>query len=428
VDCAAGTPTGPVQFMEGANLLATVALSGRTAAFTVPSLASGSHTYTALFGGSGNFLASGSAAVTVAPAATATALTATAGTFGSTQLTALVSAGGAIPVGTVTFTEAGAALGSAALDNAGRAVLAAGGLHAGSHLLVAQFDGNPAFLASASSPGELTVAPAATSTTLVADHPGSLSGAQATFTATVTSAVPSALGAPAGTVVFLDAAVPLGSAALAGSTAVFPTTALHPGTRSVTASFQGSQDFLPSTSAALAQAVTLTLQLAPQTVSLSLRPGQTGSFHLTLGAVGALADPVALGVVDQPAGVTVTIDPPALDAAASLPAGITVTVTAPSTGASVLAGAAGIPAGGGWGWMAVVSGLVAVPVAGRRGRRRVGLLLLVCVIGLAGLAACGGGGGSASAVAQSRHTPFQITATAPGATAGSASVDLELAP
>ena len=193
------------------------------------------------------------------PLATTTAFTATGGTFGATRLTARVSAGGATPAGAVTFLEGSAVLGSAGLDGGGQAVLAAPGLEAGSHVLVAQFNGNRAFLASASSATGLQVDPAATGVTLGSDSPSLPSGAVATLTATVTSLA----GIPTGTVVFLDGSDPLGTVPLSGNIAVC-SARLRPGSRSLTAVFQGSRDYLASTSATLAMAVTLSFSLAPR--------------------------------------------------------------------------------------------------------------------------------------------------------------------
>ena len=423
VGCAAGTATGPVAFMEGATLLATVALSGGTAAWTVTSPAPGSHTFTCVFQGSPDFLGSTSAAVTLAPLATTTAFTATGGTFGATRLTARVSAGGATPAGAVTFLEGSAVLGSAGLDGGGQAVLAAPGLEAGSHVLVAQFNGNRAFLASASSATGLQVDPAATGVTLGSDSPSLPSGAVATLTATVTSLA----GIPTGTVVFLDGSDPLGTVPLSGNIAVC-SARLRPGSRSLTAVFQGSRDYLASTSATLAMAVTLSFSLAPEVTRVNLDAGQTASLQVTVSAAGAPTDPVILHCLGLPPGLSATFTPAQVPAD-GLAAPVTVTLTLGPAGAQALAGRPR-PDGGPWPWLALVCGLAAVPGAGRRRRPWTGFLLVACAIMLAGLAACGGGGGggggNASPVPQTRSYPLVLTADSPGAAQATANLTLDL--
>ncbi|QIY66078.2 Ig-like domain repeat protein [Streptomyces sp. RPA4-2] len=59
-----GTPTGTVSFFDGATLLGTGALSGGVATFTTSSLSVGSHSLTAVYGGSGSYNGSTSPAVT----------------------------------------------------------------------------------------------------------------------------------------------------------------------------------------------------------------------------------------------------------------------------------------------------------------------------------------------------------------------------
>jgi hypothetical protein len=55
---SAGTPTGTVTFKDGATTLGTVNLAGFAAAFTISTLATGSHQITAIYNGDANFAAS----------------------------------------------------------------------------------------------------------------------------------------------------------------------------------------------------------------------------------------------------------------------------------------------------------------------------------------------------------------------------------
>jgi len=55
------TATGMVQFLDSGNLLGTGTLTGGTATFTTSSLASGTHSITAVYGGDANDKSSTSA-------------------------------------------------------------------------------------------------------------------------------------------------------------------------------------------------------------------------------------------------------------------------------------------------------------------------------------------------------------------------------
>jgi hypothetical protein len=59
-----GAPTGTVTFKEGSTTLATVALSGKTAKYSLKTLAPGTHTITAIYNGDGNNEPSESAGIT----------------------------------------------------------------------------------------------------------------------------------------------------------------------------------------------------------------------------------------------------------------------------------------------------------------------------------------------------------------------------
>ncbi len=97
----AGTPTGAVAFRDGATLLATVPLVGGQASFVTSTLAAGSHSITAAYGGDGNFLPSSSGAVIQAVTYTFTGflspLTA-AGTISSPTVSGSANLGNAIPI------------------------------------------------------------------------------------------------------------------------------------------------------------------------------------------------------------------------------------------------------------------------------------------------------------------------------------------
>jgi uncharacterized repeat protein (TIGR01451 family)/LPXTG-motif cell wall-anchored protein len=119
-----------------------------------------------------------------------------------------------------------------------------------------QFDPNPA---NNSASLTLNAVVTATTTTLTASPNPGVSGQAVTLTATVLP-VPPGSGHPLGTVEFFDGTTSLGTAAL-HSPAVFTTSALGEGTHQLTATYEGSAAFSPSTSAVLV----VTIAAAPTT-------------------------------------------------------------------------------------------------------------------------------------------------------------------
>ncbi len=163
--------------------------------------------------------------------------------------------------GTVTFDDNGATVCDAVPVSAGTATCQVTYPNPGSHSITAGYSGDPNFQASATtSPLDVTVSQAATSTSLAATPNPSVPGQQVTFTAAVSVQSPGA-GAPTGTVTFYDGTAILGTATLstsAGETlAVFSTDALVAGDHSISASYAGDTDFAGSTTgSALLQSVT----------------------------------------------------------------------------------------------------------------------------------------------------------------------------
>jgi Bacterial Ig-like domain (group 3) len=84
-----------------------------------------------------------------------------------------------------------------------------------------------------------------TSTQLTANPPTPLFGHPVTLTATITPANPMA-GPPSGTVTFSDGPTPLATVPLTGGQASVTTTKFQPGDHSITASYSGDQNLLPS--------------------------------------------------------------------------------------------------------------------------------------------------------------------------------------
>jgi hypothetical protein len=254
-----GTATGTVTFKDGAATIGTSALSGGTAVLNISTLAAGAHSITAVYGGSGNDVASTSAALahTVTKAASSTAVTSSVNpsSFGQsvTFKATVKSSTSGTPAGTVTFKDGATILSTVTLSG-GVATLNIGDLSVGNHTITADYAGNVDFLSSASATLTQTVKKANTTTKLTSSLNPSTKGKSVTFTATIT---PAFSGAPGGNVTFKDGATTLGTAAVNTTTkqAVFKTAALSVATHSITAVYRGNVDFNTSTSTVLKQVV-----------------------------------------------------------------------------------------------------------------------------------------------------------------------------
>ena len=272
-----GTPTGTVSFQDGTTTLGTVPLSGGAASFTTSSLTMASHNITAVYNSDTNFAGSISSALaqTVNRAATTTSLsTATnPSTLGqSVTFTATVSAvspGAGTATGSVTFMDGSTTLGTASVTS-GKAVFSISSLAVGSHSIAAVYGGDGNFTTSTSSPALTQVVnKAATTTSVTATLSPSTLGQSVTFTATI-SAVPAGVGAPTGSVTFMDGSTSLGSAPLAGGTAIFSTSSLTVGSHNITAVYGGDGNFAASTSSpALTQVVNKAATTASVTATLN---------------------------------------------------------------------------------------------------------------------------------------------------------------
>jgi subtilase family serine protease len=155
---ASGTPTGTVTFLDGITSLGTGALNGSgMATFITSSLAVGSHSITAQYGGDTNFASSMSTALSQVvngkPTATTLASSLNPSIGGqSVSFTATVtSTAGGTPTGTVTFSDGTTPLGAGALNTSGVATLATSAPAVGAHLITATYTGDANYAASTSS-------------------------------------------------------------------------------------------------------------------------------------------------------------------------------------------------------------------------------------------------------------------------------------
>jgi hypothetical protein len=301
----AGTPTGPVTFRDGNNILGTGTLdSTGTATFSTSALGVGTHTITASYGGDSTFATSSTqTSQRVSQLTTAVALNSPGSPSVFSQLvtfTAIVSAnapGSGIPTGTVTFLDGSTALGTGTLDSTGKATFSTSALGVGSHTITATFGGDAN--SAASSSGQITqgVTQAPTITTAVSSASPSLLGQLVTFTATVNG---NFSVTPSGVVTFFDGSTALGSGTLdSAGKAVFSTSALSTGSHTITVSYAGSVSFSTS-SAQITQTVSQS-QATSTTLTSSANPsvfGQSVTFTATVSAGGSLVTSGAVTFLD----------------------------------------------------------------------------------------------------------------------------------
>jgi hypothetical protein len=241
---------GTVNLMDGATSIASALLFSNQVQLTVSFSTAGSHSLTAVYGGSGTYAASTSSALTeTVQAASVTTLSAssTAVNFGQTmQLTATVGPGA--PTGSVQFLDGTTPLGTVAVA-AGTATLSISTLAAGSHTITAVYGGDAAYAASTSAAATVTVSKANTAAALTSSANPSTNGQSVVFNVTLTPA------AASGSVQFLDGTAALGTVALTNGAASLSTSALSASSHSITVAYGGDSNCNAVTSAVLTQTV-----------------------------------------------------------------------------------------------------------------------------------------------------------------------------
>jgi parallel beta-helix repeat protein len=309
-----GVPSGSILFMDGLTVLGSVPLDGNgMATLTLSNLAVGDHAITATYSGDA-FDAGSSAALTetVQKSHTSTTLSAsTASTMYGQAITftatvAIADQGAGMLGGMVAFMDGATLLGSAALDANGQATLTVSNLAVGGHSITASYGGDDHFTSSASDAVSEQVSLIPTATSLVSSMASSAYGQAVTFTAGVIAV---SGGVPSGSVLFMDGADILGSAALeASGVASLTVSNLSVGSHSITASYGGSATDAASASAPLSQSVgkiststTLTSSADPsvygQAVTLTATVNGGGS-----GSVMFMEGSAVLGTVALDAG------------------------------------------------------------------------------------------------------------------------------
>jgi sugar lactone lactonase YvrE len=295
--------TGTVQFLDAGAVIGTSPVAAGTASFSTTTLASGSHSITAVYSGDTNN-------------ATATSSPLTQIVLVSTSVSLASNLNPAVVGQTVTFTASvtpSAATGTIQfLDGTtvlttvpvtlGAAVYTTSSLAQGAHSMSAVYSGDATYQRGASVAISETVNAKTDTTTLLASSSNPSVGGTVTFTASVTPATAT------GTVQFLDGATVLSTGTLAGGTAQFSTSTLSPGTHPITAVYSGDATNQGSTSAVLSEAIKqspgLTIGLLPSpavadqvvTLSAHINAAATGTVTFTDGNAVLATLPVSGGV------------------------------------------------------------------------------------------------------------------------------------
>jgi len=294
------TPTGTVQFFDGAQNLGWVAAldAGGQGTLKFPEplatplvctagacpppedalvLGAGSHSITAQYSGDANYAAATSATpltqqITKAPTTTSvSAFQAQTGIISSGGIIATV-ADAQPPSGGPYHFQSVTASGTAEGDPTGTVTFYSGMTSIGTGALTPSFSANVASTAglstsgvsgngdlSANYPGDANFQPSssptlpATSVSLSGNPNPSNTDQSVTLTATITTTA--ATPAPTGTVNFFDGKIPLGNAPVSGGAATLTTTFTTAGSHSLTAVYSGDANYQGSTSAAYTQTV-----------------------------------------------------------------------------------------------------------------------------------------------------------------------------
>jgi hypothetical protein len=260
VTSALGTPAGTVTFFDGITQIGTGSLNGAgQAVLTLSTLGTGLHSVSASYAGNGQYIPSnsGSVSLTVSKVTTTTTISSAPNpsvlgqnvTFTAT----IVSANGAIPIGTVTFKKGSVTLGTGTIDGTGQASFSTTALPEGPNNVNAVYGGSTNFLGSASSNLNQRVNVNASSTALASSVNPSIKNQTVTFTATVTSV---AAGTPTGSVTFKDGNKKLSTVNLnSAGQATFNTSSLAKGSHSMTAEYSGDSSRAASISPVVVQVV-----------------------------------------------------------------------------------------------------------------------------------------------------------------------------
>lgn len=271
-------PTGTVVLKEGGTTLGSGSVDGSgQVIFAISSLVVGSHDVHAEYSGDANCESSNSSAVTQVVDKKSTSSILTININPSVYLDEIIlkdSVYGSVPDGgTVQFKDGVVNLGSPiSIDGNGVATLSISSLIAGSHNLSAEYSGTTNYDGSISNTVVQTVQKRSTVSYLTSSQNPSLFGESVTFKDSVVGSVPDG-----GTVQFKDGPSDIGSPVPidANGVAVISISNLSVGSHSITGSYSGTTNYLPSVSNTVNQIVGI--KTTTSYLSSSLNPSVYGT-------------------------------------------------------------------------------------------------------------------------------------------------------
>jgi hypothetical protein len=282
VSSTTGTPTGNVNFNDGATTIGMGALNAAgTATFATSTLAIGSHSMTAVYGGDASHTASTSTVLNqvITGQATTTSLSSSlnpAAVGAAVTFTAKVTSTTGTPTGSVTFKDGATTLGTGVLDATASATLATNTLAAGSHSIIAIYSGDSSYATSTSTVLTQVVLGSGANVTASANPNPSTFGQPVSLSVSVKSSSPPT---PTGTLTFNDTTkgFTIGTVTLdanGNGSLVTGATTLRGGPHSITAAYGGDKNYGTSSSI-----FTQTVNKAPTStaISSSANPSTSGA-------------------------------------------------------------------------------------------------------------------------------------------------------
>jgi hypothetical protein len=378
---------------------------------TLTTLAPGSHSVVASYGGNADVGASVSVpVVVVVKEATTMTLASNADpalTLAGLTLTAGVANGGVgVPTGVVTFMDGTVQLGTATLDGTGHAALDVARMSAGAHALTATYAGDANDFAGASPVLSETVNLRPTTVALTGSANDPANPQLMTLIAVVGWTGPVT---PTGTVSFAYNGAVLGSTPVGSIGVATLTVTFVAASEDIVATYVGDTAYAGSVSA-----VTTVTGTAPAPLTMLLDPaamtfgsGQHSTGSVTLVSQTGFADTMALGCLGLPFAATCTFSKTQVDLAAN--GNVTATLTV-DTGDPLGAGGEASVRGSGGVMVCFLPLMIGVWMGLRRkGRRWPALLMVVCA-GMMTMGATGCSGLHINSTPAGTYT-FKVTAT-----------------
>lgn len=263
------TASGTVLFQEGNAVLGTATVRDGSAYITLPTVGAGGHTYSASYSGSRSFAGSSSSTTAVtARAATSILLAASSLAPAGGSAVTLIASLNAQVSGTVKFLDGTVVVGAVNLSS-GRAALPIASIAAGAHVYTATYAGGDQWASSTSNAVAVTATLTPVRIVLTASNTRPSEGSTVTLMASTSNS------SAAGSVTFLDGAVPLQVSPLSGGGAVYTVPAIEAGLHRYTAVYRGDSGTpgSNSTSTAAVTVQTVTPRAYLQTSFTSIPPG-----------------------------------------------------------------------------------------------------------------------------------------------------------